>query len=170
MSRRKQRPAFDQVSEFDRGRVVGYRDIVDYLSGKSVVVLDETKQLDGSLSHITNHSIRKTSIAWSTLDAEPQTSPPPRRLWVVKWNEVVFTDESRICLQHHDGRIRVWRHGGERMLNSCVMHRHTGPAPGIMVWDGIGYHSRTPALYLRGVGASCPSLPSGLGHSRYSVG
>ncbi|GFV90183.1 transposable element Tcb1 transposase [Trichonephila clavipes] len=30
------------------------------------------------------------------------------------------------------------------MLNSCVMHRHTGPAPGIMAWGGIGYHSRTP--------------------------
>ncbi|GFY14430.1 hypothetical protein TNCV_1314841 [Trichonephila clavipes] len=29
------------------------------------------------------------------------------------------------------------------MLNSCVMHRHTGPAPGIMVWGGIGYHSRS---------------------------
>ncbi|GFV28654.1 transposable element Tcb1 transposase [Trichonephila clavipes] len=42
------------------------------------------------------------------------------------------SDESRICLQHHDGRIRVWRHRGERMLNSCVMHRHTDPAPGIM--------------------------------------
>ncbi|GFV29729.1 HTH_38 domain-containing protein [Trichonephila clavipes] len=26
ISRRKQRPAFDQVSEFDRGRVVAYRD------------------------------------------------------------------------------------------------------------------------------------------------
>ncbi|GFT91180.1 transposable element Tcb1 transposase [Trichonephila clavipes] len=52
-----------------------------------------------------------------------------RRMWVEEWNEVVFTDESRICLQHHDGRIRVWRHRGERMLNSCVMHRHTGPAP-----------------------------------------
>ncbi|GFT16606.1 transposable element Tcb1 transposase [Trichonephila clavipes] len=23
------------------------------------------------------------------------------------------------------------------------MHRHTGPAPGIMVWGGFGYHSRT---------------------------
>ncbi|GFW70544.1 hypothetical protein TNCV_1623771 [Trichonephila clavipes] len=45
MSRRKQRSAFDQVSEFNRGRIVAYRDIVDYLSGKSVVVLDETKQL-----------------------------------------------------------------------------------------------------------------------------
>ncbi|GFW45850.1 transposable element Tcb1 transposase [Trichonephila clavipes] len=56
-----------------------------------------------------------------------------RRTWVAEWNEVVFTDKSRICLQHHDGRIRVWRHRGERMLNSCVMHHHTGPAPGIMV-------------------------------------
>ncbi|GFS68712.1 transposable element Tcb1 transposase [Trichonephila clavipes] len=55
-----------------------------------------------------------------------------KRMWAAEWNEVVFTNESRICLQHHDGRIRVWRHRGERMLNSCVMHRHTGPAPGIM--------------------------------------
>ncbi|GFS62768.1 hypothetical protein TNCV_3202001 [Trichonephila clavipes] len=45
MSRRKHRSAFDPVSEFDRGRIVAYREIVDYLSGKSVVVLDETKQL-----------------------------------------------------------------------------------------------------------------------------
>ncbi|GFT09463.1 transposable element Tcb1 transposase [Trichonephila clavipes] len=28
-------------------------------------------------------------------------------------------------------------------MNSC---RHTGPAPGIMVWGGIGYHSRTPLV------------------------
>ncbi|GFW74276.1 transposable element Tcb1 transposase [Trichonephila clavipes] len=69
-----------------------------------------------------------------------------RRIWVVEWNEVVFTDESRICLQHHDGRIRVWRHRGERMLNSCVMHRHTGPAPSIMVCGGIGCHSRAPLV------------------------
>ncbi|GFX50011.1 transposable element Tcb1 transposase [Trichonephila clavipes] len=30
-----------------------------------------------------------------------------RRMRVAQWNEVVFTDESRICLQHHDDRIRV---------------------------------------------------------------
>ncbi|GFX86008.1 transposable element Tcb1 transposase [Trichonephila clavipes] len=56
-----------------------------------------------------------------------------RRMWAAEWNEVVFTDESHIFLQHHDGRIRVWRHRRERMLNSCVMPRHTGPAPGIMI-------------------------------------
>ncbi|GFV65063.1 transposable element Tcb1 transposase [Trichonephila clavipes] len=27
------------------------------------------------------------------------------------------------------------------MLNSCVIHHHTGHAPGIMVWGGIGYNS-----------------------------
>ncbi|GFS95306.1 transposable element Tcb1 transposase [Trichonephila clavipes] len=31
MSRRKQRSAFDQVSEFDRGRIVAYRDCGLYL-------------------------------------------------------------------------------------------------------------------------------------------
>ncbi|GFV51467.1 transposable element Tcb1 transposase [Trichonephila clavipes] len=57
-----------------------------------------------------------------------------RRMWVAEWNEVVFTDESRICLQPHDGRIRVWRHRAERMLNSLctttlVLHR--------VLWYGV---------------------------------
>ncbi|GFU77161.1 transposable element Tcb1 transposase [Trichonephila clavipes] len=72
------------------------------------------------------------------------------RMWAAEWKEVVFTDESRICLTHHDGRIRVWRHCGEMMLNSCVMHRHTGPASGIMLWGGIGYHSCTPLVRITG--------------------
>ncbi|GFU97149.1 hypothetical protein TNCV_3130441 [Trichonephila clavipes] len=98
---------------------------------------------------------RKTSIAWSTLDAELQRRLrrqwcDERRTWVAEWNEVVLTDESRICLQHHDGRIRVWRHHGERMLNSCVMHHPTGLAPGIMVCGGIGYHSHTPLVRIAG--------------------
>ncbi|GFU29784.1 transposable element Tcb1 transposase [Trichonephila clavipes] len=99
-------------------------------------------------------SVRKTTIPWSTFDAEPQTSPrqwcDETRMWAAEWNEVVFTDESRICLQYHDGRIRVLRQRGERMLNSCVMHLHTGPAPDIMVWGGIGYHSRTPLVRIAG--------------------
>ncbi|GFU19832.1 hypothetical protein TNCV_4283601 [Trichonephila clavipes] len=46
MSRREPQSDFDQVPEFNRGRIVAYRDIVDYLSGKSVVVLDVIKQLN----------------------------------------------------------------------------------------------------------------------------
>ncbi|GFT34553.1 transposable element Tcb1 transposase [Trichonephila clavipes] len=72
------------------------------------------------------------------------------KMWVAVWNEVVFTDESRTRLQHHNGRIRVCRHRGERRLNSCVMHGHTGPALNIMVCRGIGYHSRTPLVRVAG--------------------
>ncbi|GFS91906.1 transposable element Tcb1 transposase [Trichonephila clavipes] len=74
-----------------------------------------------------------------------------RRMWVVELNEVVFTDESRICLRHRDSRIRIWRHRGERMLNSCVMHPYAGSALDIMVWGGIGYHSRTPLVRIAGI-------------------
>ncbi|GFV55335.1 transposable element Tcb1 transposase [Trichonephila clavipes] len=64
-------------------------------------------------------------------------------MWVAEWNKVVFSDESLISLQHHVGRVRVWRHRGGRMLNRCVMHRYNAPASGIMVFGGIGYHSPT---------------------------
>ncbi|UYV80112.1 hypothetical protein LAZ67_18001735 [Cordylochernes scorpioides] len=52
-----------------------------------------------------------------------------RRMWTEEWNEIVFTDESRFCLQHHDGWIRVWRHleRGCRTDTLCiatlVLHR-----------------------------------------------
>ncbi|GFY01839.1 transposable element Tcb1 transposase [Trichonephila clavipes] len=36
------------------------------------------------------------------------------------------------------------------MLNSCVMHYHTGPAPGIMIWGCIEYHSRTSLVRFAG--------------------
>ncbi|GFT58174.1 transposable element Tcb1 transposase [Trichonephila clavipes] len=36
------------------------------------------------------------------------------------------------------------------MLNSCVMHRHTGPAQGCMVWSGIKYHNRTLLVRIAG--------------------
>ncbi|UYV64407.1 K02A2.6-like [Cordylochernes scorpioides] len=73
-----------------------------------------------------------------------------RRMWTAEWNEIVFTDESRFCLQHHDGQIRVLIHRGERVMNSCVIHRHTGLAPGIIVWGGIGYHSHTSLVHIAG--------------------
>ncbi|GFT17833.1 transposable element Tcb1 transposase [Trichonephila clavipes] len=65
MSRRKQRSAFDQVSEFDRGRIVAYRDFgLPFREIGSRVGRNQTTIMpancahdsDGSLSHITNRS------------------------------------------------------------------------------------------------------------------
>ncbi|GFT64167.1 uncharacterized protein TNCV_3784561 [Trichonephila clavipes] len=64
-------------------------------------------------------------------------------MWAEKWNEVVFTDESRICLQHHDGRIRVWRHRGERMLDrlcTATLVLYRGLATAIFQQDNARQH------------------------------
>ncbi|GFU28792.1 transposable element Tcb1 transposase [Trichonephila clavipes] len=124
MSRRKQRSAFDQVSEFDRGRIVAYRDCgLSFREIGSRVGRNQTTVMricdrwmqEGTTdrrgrSHPTQCttssecSVHKTSIAWSTLDTEPQTT----------------------------------------------LHRHIGPAPVIMVRGGIGYHFRTPLVRIAG--------------------
>ncbi|GFV83672.1 transposable element Tcb1 transposase [Trichonephila clavipes] len=217
MSRRKQRSAFDQVSEFDRGRIEAYRDCgLSFREDGSRVGRNQTTVMricdrwmqDSTMdrrgqSHppqstisredrqivcmaVTDRSVTSRTVAQHIesvthhlvsgrtirhrLQQRGQSARGPllglplmqsnrrlccqwcneRKMWVAEWNEVVFTDESRICLQHHYGWIRVWRHHGEMMLNSYVMHRHTGPAPGIMVWGGIGYHSRNHLIRVAG--------------------
>ncbi|GFV92885.1 transposable element Tcb1 transposase [Trichonephila clavipes] len=172
MSRRKQRSAFDQVSEFDRGRILAYRDcrlsfrkigsrvgrnqttviwIYDRWMqegttdrcGRShtpqcttsredrqivrMAVTDRSVTSRTVAQHIvsvTHHSVSARTIRrclqQSGLSARRPLLGLPltqnhrrlrrqwcdeRRMWAAEWNEVVFTDESRICLQHPDGRI-----------------------------------------------------------------
>lgn len=70
--------------------------------------------------------------------------------WQAEWQQVVFSDESRFNLQHHDGRIRVRRHRGERDLPECILQRHSGQTPGVMVWGAISYHGRSRLIRIDG--------------------
>ncbi|UYV81499.1 hypothetical protein LAZ67_20001366 [Cordylochernes scorpioides] len=265
LRRLRNRSSFDQVSEFDRGRIVAYRgdrglsfreigsrvgrnqttvmricdrwmqegttdrrvrshppQCLTSRADRKIVSMAVTDRSVASrtvaqhIQSVTHHPVSARTIrhrlqqrglsARRSLLRLPLTQNlrrqwcDERRMWTAEWNEIVFTDESRFCLQHHDealttmaptsfgrlderlsasansrlltvavvksesgklhmptvrrqgssSQIRVWRHRGERMLNSCVMHRHTGPAPGIMVWGGIGYHSRTSLVRIAG--------------------
>ncbi|GFW17513.1 transposable element Tcb1 transposase [Trichonephila clavipes] len=211
ISRRKQRSAFDQVSEFERGSTVAYldcglpfRDIGSRVGRNQTTVMriydrwmqDGTTEQRGRshppqcttsrenrkivrmavtdrsvtsrtvaqhIESVTDHSVSPRTIRRRLLQSGLSARRPllglpltqnhrrlrrqwcdERRMWAAEWNEVAFTDESRICLQHHDGWIRDWRLRGERMLNSFVVHRHNGPA------SGIGYHSRTSLVRIAG--------------------
>ena len=43
------------------------------------------------------------------------------RSWRVRgWGQIVFSDESRVCLFRTDGRQRVYRRQGERVARDCV--------------------------------------------------
>ncbi|CAH1982491.1 unnamed protein product [Acanthoscelides obtectus] len=52
-----------------------------------------------------------------------------RSLWDQEWNSIAFSDESRFCLDMHDGRARVRRRR-------------------VMVWGAYG--SRSPLIFIRG--------------------
>ncbi|GFV52440.1 hypothetical protein TNCV_2771871 [Trichonephila clavipes] len=51
----------------------------------------------------------------------------------------------------HDGRIRVRRYAGERCLPECVIERHSGLTPRVMVWGAISYHGRSNLLRIEGI-------------------
>ncbi|GFX07743.1 transposable element Tcb2 transposase [Trichonephila clavipes] len=49
----------------------------------------------------------------------------------VEWNQVVFSDESRLNLSSDDNRVRVWRPLGERLNPAFALQRHTVPTAGV---------------------------------------
>ncbi|GFX85149.1 uncharacterized protein TNCV_1646961 [Trichonephila clavipes] len=106
-----------------------------------------------STSFATKWNVCKTSIALTVIRNHRRL----RRQWcdgrlsgTTKRNDNVFTENSHFCMQHNDGRIQVLRHRGERLLNCCIMQRHTGPASGIMVWGCIEFHCHTLLVRIAG--------------------
>ncbi|KAJ8879118.1 hypothetical protein PR048_019724 [Dryococelus australis] len=60
-----------------------------------------------------------------------------RRRWRVEWQHVVFSDEYRFNLSYSDGCIRVRRYRGDRILAACIVERHSGQMPSVMVWGAM---------------------------------
>ena len=50
-----------------------------------------------------------------------------------EWARVLFSDESRFNLSHHDGRIRVFRRRGERFADNCLIERDRFGGGSVMV-------------------------------------
>ncbi|GFU05693.1 uncharacterized protein TNCV_3423511 [Trichonephila clavipes] len=179
MSRRKHQSAFDQISGFDRGMIVAYRDCG--LSFKEI----------GSRVERNQTTVMRKCDRWmqeGTTDRRGRSHPPHcttsrEDRQIVRIAETDRSATSRTVEQHIESvthhsvstrtiRRRLQQSGlsarrpllglsltrnhrhlrcqwcDERRI--CVTHRHTSPAPGIMVWGGIGYHSRTPLPRIAG--------------------
>ena len=50
---------------------------------------------------------------------------------------VLFSNESRFNLSHHDGQIQVFRRRGERSADNCLIERDGFGGGSVMVWGGI---------------------------------
>ncbi|KAK7091420.1 hypothetical protein V1264_009103 [Littorina saxatilis] len=81
-----------------------------------------------------------------------------RRAWCTQhvrwqrqqWAQVLFTDESRFCLEPADGRIRVWRRREERFAEGAVLEQQRFGGGSVMVWGGISTRLRTPLYHVVG--------------------
>ncbi|GFW61265.1 transposable element Tc1 transposase [Trichonephila clavipes] len=58
--------------------------------------------------------------------------------------------ESRFNLRYHDDRIRVRRYAGRRCLLECLIERHRGLTPGVIVWGTFSYHGRSNLIRIEG--------------------
>ena len=67
-----------------------------------------------------------------------------------QWARVLFSDESRFNLSHHDGRTRVFRRRGERFADNCLIERDRFGGGCVMVWGGIIGRKNTNLIVVQG--------------------
>lgn len=73
------------------------------------------------------------------------------QFWTIgRWRRVVFSDESRFCCFHADGRRRVWRRRGERYAAACVDQYNRWGGPNVMVWAAISADYRSQLVVING--------------------
>lgn len=81
-----------------------------------------------------------------------------RRTWAANgaflgrhpWRDVIFSDESRFCVDHNDRRARVYRRRGERYQNQCVHECNRFGGPSVMVWGAITRDFRSQLVVING--------------------
>jgi len=67
-----------------------------------------------------------------------------------RWQNVVFSDESRFNLWNADGRIRVYRRRHERYANNCVLEHNRYGGGGVMVWAAINHRFKSQLVVCQG--------------------
>ena len=72
------------------------------------------------------------------------------RLGRQQWAWVLFFDESKFNLSHHDSRIQVFRKRGERFADKCLIERDRFGGVSVMVWGGITGRRKTNLIVVQG--------------------
>ena len=67
-----------------------------------------------------------------------------------QWARVLFSDESRFNLSHHDGGIRDCRRRGEPFADNCLIERDRFGGGSVTVWGGIMGRKKTNLIVVKG--------------------
>ncbi|GFX31188.1 transposable element Tc1 transposase [Trichonephila clavipes] len=138
MPLRRNRRQYEQLTDFDRGRIIGLREAgwsnrrIGRHLGRSDMVVARCWQQDHR---------RQCRLDFCR----------PRATWsVTDWRRVIFSDESRFSLSADDHRTRVWRRTGQRSDPAFIVERHTAISQGVTVWGAISWDTRSSLVVLQG--------------------
>ncbi|GFU30296.1 HTH_Tnp_Tc3_2 domain-containing protein [Trichonephila clavipes] len=149
MPLRRNRRQYEQLTDFNRGRIIGlreagwsYRRIGRHLGRSDMVVARCWQQWiaevpSKTISETTDRSWLEEPTSAKTLTTDPHHRQcrldfcRPRATWsVTDWRRVIFSDESRFSLSADDHRTRVWRRTGQRSDPAFIVERHTAISQG----------------------------------------
>ncbi|GFU23006.1 transposable element Tcb1 transposase [Trichonephila clavipes] len=174
MPGKRTRRHFSQLSEFERGLIIGRktagwstRRVASQVDHSECAVKNCWEQWAREGTHAQktgSEATRKTTrredrriVRQALVDPTVTRSTiradwcQVRSIWnVPDWQKVVFSDESRFVLGTDDNRVRVWRRPGERYNSPHTVLRHSARTAGVMVWGGIAYDSRSTLIVMRG--------------------
>ncbi|GFW49907.1 transposable element Tcb2 transposase [Trichonephila clavipes] len=126
MPLRRNRRQYEQLTDFDRGRIIGLR------------------EAGWSNRRIGRH-LGRSDMAVST-----GFLPTSGHWSVTDWRRVIFSNESRFSLSADDHRTRVWRRTGQRSDPAFIVERHTAISQGVTVWGAISWDTRSSLVVLQG--------------------
>ncbi|GFT86019.1 transposable element Tcb2 transposase [Trichonephila clavipes] len=142
MPLRRNRRQYEQLTDFDRGRIISLRE-----AGWSNRRIGRHRDMVVSRcwqQWITEGRVYRRGGAVSTGFCRP------RATWsVTDWRRVIFSDESRFSLSADDHR-RVWRRSGQRSDPAFIVERHTAISQGVTVWGANSWDTRLSLVALQG--------------------
>ncbi|GFU04590.1 HTH_Tnp_Tc3_2 domain-containing protein [Trichonephila clavipes] len=178
MPLRCNRRQYEQLTDFDRGRIIGLREagwsnrrIGRHLGRSDMVVARCWQQwitegrVFGGHPVPSRETIRRRLTEVGLRSRRPLRRLPltphhrqcrldfcrPRATWsVTDWRRVIFSDESRFSLSADDHRTRVWRRTGQRSDPAFIVERHTAISQGVTVWGAISWDTRSSLVVLQG--------------------
>ncbi|GFU99717.1 transposable element Tcb2 transposase [Trichonephila clavipes] len=169
MPLRRNRRQYEQLTDFDRGRIIGLREAgwsnrrIGRHLGRSDMVVARCWQQWITEGRVYRRGGRLTEVGLRSrrpLRRLPLTPHHravstgfcrPRAAWsVTDWRRVIFSDESRFSLSADDHRTRVWRRTGQRSDPAFIVERHTAISQGVTVWGAISWDTRSSLVVLQG--------------------
>ncbi|GFV11825.1 HTH_Tnp_Tc3_2 domain-containing protein [Trichonephila clavipes] len=163
MPLRRNRRQYEQLTDFDRGRIIGLREagwsnrrIGRHLGRSDMVVARVLATVDHRRRRLTEVGLRSRRPL-RRLPLTPHHRQcrldfcRPRATWsVTDWRRVIFSDESRFSLSADYHRTRVWRRTGQRSDPAFIVERHTAISQGVTVWGAISWDTRSSLVVLQG--------------------